>query len=1056
MKMKKILLLFLLLSGSGVRFAVEAHGLSSLRETDALRTAATVTPRILAGVRNDARCEEWVDSVLRKMNLRERIGQLFVYTIAPQQDKANRALLRKVVQEYKVGGLLFSGGLLHNQVALTNEAQEMADVPLMITFDGEWGLAMRLKEIPSFPRNMVLGCIGEDSLLYAYGKEVARQCREIGVQVNFAPVADVNINPDNPVINTRSFGESPENVSSKVVAYARGLEDGGILSVCKHFPGHGDTDVDSHKALPLLPFTRQRLDSIELYPFKRAVQAGLSGIMVGHLEVPALESTRRLPSSLSRKVVRDLLAGELQFRGLVFTDALTMKGVSGKQNLCLQALLAGNDLLLVPRRLKEEVETVVEAVKSGILPEAEIEARCRKVLTYKYALGLNRKPFVRMSGLEQRLTTPHTLELIRRLREASVTLLRNSERVLPLDKDLKRVAVLHTGDRQSIDPLLKTLAHYVEPVSLSLAADFTVAERESLRERLSGYDRILVCAGDEQAVAYKSFLDEFAADVPVIYLFFTPGNQLLLFEKAVRRASTVVLAHTGDADVQRYVGKLLYGDAAASGRLSASIGKLFAAGEGVTLTPHTTPLWVPEEHGMSSHILNRIDSIAREGIEKGAYPGCQIVILKDGKEMYGKAFGTHTGTTDGKSAADNRPVHMTDVYDTASLTKMAATLLAVMKLYDGGRLNLTDRASDYLPWLKNTDKENITVRQLLLHESGLPSTIMFYMEAIDEESYPAPLFRRRKDSLHKVRIGEQTWANPDFRFREGLVSPLKTGRCTLEVCKDMWLDGTFKNEYIRKIIEAPLGSRRYRYSCVGFILLQQVVEACTGMPMDEFLRKEFYLPMGLIRTGYLPLRLLRADTNVPETAGESLSGKNMQRGDVSACPGYAVDEQEIVPSANDLFLRKTLLRGYVHDESAAFLGGVSGNAGLFSNASDIARICQMLLNDGLQDGKRYLSKETCRLFTSAVSAVSRRGLGFDKPDTSNPDRNPCAPSTPAEVYGHTGFTGTCAWTDPVNNLVYVFLCNRLYPDVWNTTLMTENIRTRIQEVMYEALLKPGR
>ena len=315
---------------------------------------------------NDARCRQWVDSVLNKMSLKERIGQLFIYTIAPQQDKANRDLLRKVVDDYKVGGLLFSGGLMENQVALTNEAQKMADIPLMITFDGEWGLSMRLRGTPVFPRNMVLGCIQNDSLLYEYGREMARQCRELGVQVNFAPVADVNINPKNPVINTRSFGESPVNVADKVIAYARGLEDGGVLSVSKHFPGHGDTDVDSHHSLPKLSFSRARLDSVELYPFRKAIQAGLSGMMVGHLEVPVLEPKRGVPSSLSRKVVHDLLTQEMQFKGLVFTDALAMKGVSANNtSICLQALQAGHDLLLVPRRIKEEVEAILDAVKKG-------------------------------------------------------------------------------------------------------------------------------------------------------------------------------------------------------------------------------------------------------------------------------------------------------------------------------------------------------------------------------------------------------------------------------------------------------------------------------------------------------------------------------------------------------------------------------------------------------------------------------------------------------------------------------------------------------------------
>lgn len=845
--MKRLILLLSFLCAITISLPLNAGQLP-----EASAPVAGSEPSLVARVRMDARCHQWVDSVLQQLTLKERIGQLLIYTIAPQQTKENRALLRKVVKEYHVGGLLFSGGQIEDQVALTNEAQQLADVPLMITFDGEWGLSMRLKGTPVFPKNKILGAIQNDSLIYEYGREMARQCREMGVQVNFAPVADVNINPRNPVINTRSFGDDPVNVANKVAAYAKGLEDGGVLSVCKHFPGHGDTEVDSHKALPTLPFTRERLDSIELYPFRQAIQAGLGGIMVGHLAVPALEPEQGLPASLSQRVVTDLLKEELGFKGLVFTDALAMKGVSGHASLCLRALQAGNDLLLVPRRIKEDVEAILHAVKQGELSELEITERCRKVLTYKYALGLAKKPHVRLSGLANRLDTPETRDLIRRLNEAA------------------------------------------------------------------------------------------------------------------------------------------------------------------TAKPQST--------GIDAGKLARIDSIALEGIRQGAYPGCQVLVWKDGKQVYGKAFGTHTGKNGQKgSGKAPLPVTMTDVYDLASLTKTTATLLAVMKLYDQGLLNLTDYVADYLPFLQESDKKRITVRDLLLHESGLPPTILFYQEAIDKESYSGALFRGQRDAQHPVRIASRTWANPKFRFREGLTSPVPTEEYTMQVSDSLWLHRSFKAEYLQQIADATLRDKRYRYSCVGFIVLQQLVEARTGIPMDEFLAREFYVPMGLTHTGFLPLRFLKKD--------------------------------EIVPSSQDSFLRKTTLQGFVHDESAAFQGGVSGNAGLFSNVGEVACVYQMLLNGGVWNGKRYLGEETCRLFTTTTSRISRRSLGFDRPDPRNSSLSPCADNVPASVFGHTGFTGTCAWADPDNRLVYVFLSNRIYPNAWNTKMMQINIRTRIQEVVYQALEK---
>ncbi|MBQ8673193.1 MAG: serine hydrolase [Bacteroides sp.] len=974
-------------------------------------------PALLRPLLNDSCCLQWVDSVMLTLDADARLGQLFIYTIAPQRDKANVALLRKVVEEYKIGGLLFSGGQMADQVALMNEAQERADVPLMMTFDGEWGLSMRLKNTPLFPRNMVLGCIRNDSLLYAYGREVARQCRELGVQVNFAPVADVNINPKNPVINTRSFGESPARVARQVTAYARGLEDGGVLSVSKHFPGHGDTEVDSHEALPTLPFSRERLDSVELLPFRQVIRAGLGGVMVGHLEVPALEPRKGVPASLSCRVVDGLLHGELGFEGLTFTDALAMKGVGSGQTLCLQALQAGNDLLLVPRRIKEEVEHIRQALKSGELSQEEIDRRCRKVLMFKYALGLHRKPHTLLSGLDRRIDTPDTRLLIRRLNLEAVTLLRNQSDILPLDTTIREVALLHVGERQSVQPFINTLSKYALVKDFRLMAGQTPAQRELLREKLSKYRRVVVCVAERKLAPYQDFFDELSLDVPLAYVLLVQGGDAARIEGALSKAEAVLLAHSTDEEVQRHAARLLYGEASADGRLSAAIGQAFPAGEGVDYGPHPRTHYRPEEHGMDSRLLACIDTIAEEGIREGAYPGCQIVVWKQGKELYNKVFGTHTGKSPQEGSV--RFVRPTDVYDVASLTKTSATLLAVMKLYDKGLLSLTDRASDYLPWLVGTDKQEITIRQLLLHESGLPSTILFYQNAIDEESFTAPLFKARRDALHPVRIGSKTWANPRFRFREGLTSAVKSDRHTLQACDSLWLDAAFKEEYRKLIVETPLCDRRSRYSCVGFIVLQQVVEARTGMSLDAYLEQEFYGPMGLQRTGYLPLRRL--------------------------------DKAGIVPSNSDPFLRKATLQGYVHDESAAFQGGVSGNAGLFSTAAELACIYQMLLNGGEWQGRRYLSRETCRLFTTTASRSSGRGLGFDRPTRPAGKTSPCSESTPAAVYGHTGFTGACAWVDPENELVYVFLSNRIYPDAWNSQLMKLDIRPRIQEAIYAAM-----
>ncbi|MEG1563070.1 MAG: glycoside hydrolase family 3 N-terminal domain-containing protein [Bacteroides sp.] len=926
-----------------------------------------VEPLLLYKAQQDKRCTQWVDSLMRRMTRKEKVGQLFIYTIAPVDYKRNLVLLREAIQTYKIGGLLFSGGKLHNQAQVTNLAQKQARIPLMITFDGEWGLSMRLRGTPVFPHNRVLGCIQDDRLLYEYGREMARECHEMGVQVNFAPVADVNINPRNPVINTRSFGENPVKVAEKVIAYGSGLEGGGVLSVCKHFPGHGDTNVDSHKALPVLPFTRERLDSVELYPFKEAIRAGLGGMMVGHLQVPIIDPVGGLPSSLSRNVVYGLLTEELAFKGLIFTDALAMRGVSGNGSLSLQALKAGNDLVLSPHNLKAEMAAVYQALDRGELREEDIDSKCRKVLTFKYLLGLRRKPVVRLSGLGNRINTPQTRDLIRRLNVAAITVASNRKKMLPLHPQQLDLALLEVGAAGAVDPFAGRLARYACPVRFQLTERMTEAQTRILCDSLAQYKRLIVAVGESRLSAYQPFfarLAEREKGLPTVFVFFTPGKRMLQVQRAVAAAGAVVLAHTLAEEVQTHVADLLFAHATADGRLSASIGTLFREGEGVTLSPDSPLHFLPEEYGLRPEKLALIDSIALEGIREGAYPGCQVVVMKDGHEMVNRCFGTFCGS-------GSTHVRPTDSYDLASLTKTSATLLAVMKLYDKGRFNLTDKLSDYLPFLLRTNKKAITVSDVLFHQSGLPAGIPLYSQAM------------KKGGLSEMTDAERAKA------------------------------------LVKAIAKAKMGKRSYCYSDVGFVLLRLLVERLADQPMEGYLEREFYGPMGLERTAFLPLR--------------------------------RYGRESVVPSTVDRVLHRDTLQGEVHDETAAFQGGVSGNAGLFSTASEVARIYQLLLNGGELDGQRYLSEETCRLFTTAVTPLSRRALGFDRPDTAHPDRSPCAPDAPPSVYGHTGYTGTCAWVDPEQGTVVVFLSNRTFPSAENRKLQQLRIRERIQQAVYEAM-----
>ena len=960
-------------------------------------------------INDEVACRRWVDNKLQSMTLKQKIGQLFIHTVAPYTTQSNKQNISDAVKGYGIGGLLFSGGEIGKQIELTNYAQSMAEIPLLITFDGEWGLAMRLKGTPSFPRNRVLGCIQNDTLLYEYGKEVARQLREIGVHVNFAPVADIDNNPKNPVINTRSFGSDRENVARKVVAYSRGLQDGGVLAVCKHFPGHGDTEVDSHKSLPVLPFTRERLDSIELYPFRKAIEAGVGGMMVGHLNVTSLDNKA---ASVSHAVVTELLKNELHFSGLVFTDALEMKGISSNPYVSAQALIAGNDMVLAPRNLKRELDGVLKAVKEGKITEDEINEKCRKVLTYKYAFGLDRRPVVAKEGVMARINKSYTNDLMNRIKTSAVTVIKDSDEMLPLDLSLSGTVVLNVSSTLSETYPFYNQINDTYPVTWLHA---NLDSLQYLKKKITPAQRIIVAVYTSKVDKYKKVLAELAKGKPTILICFNSHKVLQKLDDVVAQSSAVVLANSDDKPVQKFVAEMLLGNKRVDGRLSVDYNDEYTAGLGVVVDPDKPRRYKPEEFGMDSKELARIDSIAMYGIENGAYPGCHVLVWKNGYPVYNKCFGTHTYESD-------RKVKENDLYDLASLTKTTATMLAVMKLYDDGKLNLTDKISNYVPEMKSTNKENITIQELLYHESGLPAYLPFYKKAIDTKSCKGGMYKKYKDANHSVKVANNLYICTNYSFLPEWVSDKETSEYSLRVSDNMYIKPEFKSVILKEIADTPLKGHSYRYSCLNFMLLKEAVENISGMPMDEFLEENFYKPMGLVHTMYNPLKRYSKD--------------------------------EIIPTVKEDFLRKGPIHGYVHDEAAAMLGGVSGNAGLFSTAKEVATIYQMLLDKGVMGDRRYLTRATCELFLTMKSKNSRRGLGFDKPDKEKPENGYCAPETPASVFGHTGFTGTCAWADPDNDLVFVFLCNRIYPNPCDRkNLMKLKIRPAIQQAIYQAIMK---
>lgn len=956
---------------------------------------------------DQSKMNHWVDSVFNRLTPDERIGQLFIVVAAGNNTTANTTRIQNQVRDLHLGGILFSKGNPIDQAELTNAAQSVAKVPLMITLDGEWGLSMRLSNTTVFPRNMMLGALQNDSLLYYYGLEVARQCKLMGIHVNFAPDIDVNSNPSNPVIGNRSYGEDPLRVGKLGTMYSKGLEAGGIMAVSKHFPGHGDTSTDSHYTLPVIDHDKDRFYEYELIPFREYINAGLSGVMIAHLNIPALDSQKQ-PSSLSKKIVTDLLQDELGFSGLIFTDGLQMKGVSNEDNHCVRALLAGNDILLGPTYIQKEYEAVKKAVANKTLSESLIDAKCKKILAYKYILNVNNTKPIETSGLIEKLNTPNSEWLNRKLNAEAITVLKNNNEVLPL-KDLKtrKIAAISIG-ASSNNTFHSTLKQYGKVDCFNVANADALAP---LKKQLDSYNTLIISIHTTKVNA-NAAIRSISQGKTTILSFFTTPYRMTSYASGIQDADVVIAAYEGTKLAQDYAAQAIFGGINVNAKIPVSVGNIFKVGDGITIEKNRLGYGVPEEVGIESNKFDSIASIVQEGIQAEAFPGCQILIAKNGIVIYDKSFGSFE--YDGK-----RPVTNDDIYDIASMTKASATLPAIMKLYDKKKISLNDPISNFVDALKGTDKADITIRDALLHESRLPSFIPYYMDAIDGSSYAGRLFNREGTSLYLAEFDAGTWARTDYKYKSNLVSNTeKEGFAPL--ADNLFINKAYNDTIISAIAKSRLSKRKsYVYSCLNFMLLKEIVEKQSNQDLNSFVQDNFFEQLGATTTTYNPLTKF--------------------------------EKEQIAPTEQDDFLRKQLLQGYVHDEGAAFMGGISGNAGLFSNANDLAKLYQMWLNNGVYGGERYLSKNTCTVFTNTRSGISRRGLGFDKPETRTNKSSPTSISTPANTYGHTGFTGTCFWVDPDNDLIFIFLSNRIFPKRTHKDLMSLGIRPRIQEEIYKAI-----
>jgi len=939
---------------------------------------------------------KWVDSVFNSLTPEQRLGQLFMVAVYSNKDLKHVKEIKELITKYNIGGLIWMQGGPLRQGALANYFQSVATTPLLYGVDGEWGLAMRLDSTPRYPKQMTLGAIQNDSLIYKMGRQIAQECKRLGIHVNFAPVADVNNNPLNPVIGVRSFGENKFKVAKKAAMYMQGLQDERVMASGKHFPGHGDTDSDSHKTLPYLTHSRERLDSLELYPFRYLFERGLSSIMVAHLNVPALDTTKNLPSTLSPLIVNDLLKNKLGFKGLVFTDALNMKGVANSAAPGLvdaKALLAGNDVLLFSEDVPKAITEIKKAIDEKKISQQEIDERCKKILRAKYWCGLNAKQQVVTRNLYNDLNSAKSEAMNTTLAEAAVTLLKNDKHFLPLHiTDTLRIVEVSFGVQEE-NTLYTTLNRLVKAEHVGLSHTATPAEIDSAFKKINKAHVLVLQVNKATLKADNNYgigaqtirlLDSLSTLKPSILVMMS-SPYLLNKLPSVSNYKAIIMAYEYMPSLMKASANVMLGlSPGTNGKLPVST-VYFKEGSGIDLPGGSAQKLKALRDELQKKKFASVDSIALAGIADKAYPGCEIVAMKDGEVVYQRSFGAYTYNSDAKKVSDGT------IYDLASVTKVAATSLALMKLASEGKFDYTKTLGYYLPELKGSNKDSLKIEDVLSHQAGLPAWIPFYLRTLNKKGgYKKEIYSKAKSKEYPVQVADH-----------------------------LYIISSYRDSIYQRIINSKLETPgKYVYSDLGYYFMQRIIERQSKQTLDTYV-KDLYAKMGLSLT-FLPLNYF--------------------------------SKIQIAPTEDDKTFRKQVVQGYVHDPGAAMQGGVAGHAGLFGTALDLAKLMQMYMNYGTLNGVRILDEKVVREFTGChFCPGNRRGLCFDKPEPDPKRESPVTSECSSRSFGHSGFTGTFVWADPDNELIFVFLSNRVYPDAEPNKLAKSGIRGKIHKAFYEAM-----
>ncbi|MCB0696491.1 MAG: serine hydrolase, partial [Chitinophagaceae bacterium] len=763
-----------------------------------------------------------------------------------------------------------------------------------------------------------------------------------------------------------------------------------------------------HKDLPTINKSLAQLEALEFYPFRRMIDAGVQSMMVAHLDIPALEKEPHIPTTLSSNTINVYLKSKMGFQGLVFTDALNMQGVAKyfePGDVDLRAFMAGNDVLLFSQDVPTAINKIQAAINEDKISRMELELRVKKILAAKYRAGLANRKDVKVENATADLNRS-TDELIYQMSEASATFVRDRNQLVnKLIRKSGTVSYIGVNASGSTDLYNELKTELTGIKAKWLPKGSSTAAVNALVTAASATDICIVAVHDmgfypSSGGRYgldaqqMSFLKQVQARKNVILVLM--GNPYLLQHFCSFR--TVFTGYEDNEQSEKVMASVMLGVTVANGKLPVTpcdgmvmetAPKLLAEKPKATkdnVVDMLEPTYFIEDAGVVNRdALDKLNLFLERSVVDGVFPGCQVLAAKNGKVFYNRAFGYY-------DAYKSIKVDTNSIYDVASLTKVLATTLAVMELYDQGKLDLDKTLSYYLPWVKGTDKERLQIRDLLLHQAGLKSWIPFYTETLDSNGKPdKAIYSNKADANFSVPVARDLYIRKDYR-------------------DTIW----------KTILTVPLENKgRYVYSDLDFYFLAAVVEKLTGKTLDAYVDEHFYQPMGLKRITYNPLSKFSSSV--------------------------------IVPTENDMYFRMQTIRGYVHDQGASMFGGVAGHAGIFANAHDVAAIFQMLVQGGTYNGKRFFKKETVAYFTAYNSRLSRRGLGFDKPDADPYDAGPAGERCSGYTFGHQGFTGTCAWADPETGVVFVFLSNRVNPSADNKKINHQSTRTVAQDYIYEAL-----